>query len=132
MALDSAHPEARRHDRDIWRLPKVVDLEVGVRHFEPPRRVTEEGKDRFVDEAVEIAIRVSEPFETRALNPVLWVGEEPLTVAEPEPDAPDVVRFYSFAPEALQTGAPIALAWNATGAERMETGFRFERGEARA
>jgi hypothetical protein len=57
-----------------------------------------------------LRLRVSEPFQVRALGPVLWVGEEPLTGAD-NPSV-GVYRFYAFSPEKLRVDAPIALLWN--------------------
>lgn len=124
MDLDAAHQPILHKHPDLGRLPKVLDVHIGRRHFETPRRITEQGRDRPVSEAVELVLRLSEPFQIRALNPVVWVGDEPLTVAEM--DEPTVVRFLGFAPEALRRGAPIALSWNATNAPRLETGFSFD------
>jgi hypothetical protein len=115
---------ARRHESpDLWRLPKILDVHIRRRHFDPPRRVTSEGVDREVSDAVEVAIRVSEPFTIRALGPVLWVGNEPLTVAERDGD--DTYHFFSFRPETLRHDAPISLAWNSTGAPRTDTRYRY-------
>jgi hypothetical protein len=108
---------------DLWHLPEVLDVRVRRRRFDPPRRVTTEGVDREVGEAVEVEIRVSEPFGIRALGPVLWVGEVPLTIGERSND--DLYGFFSFEPEALQADAPISLGWNSPGAPRRETHFRY-------
>jgi hypothetical protein len=74
-------------------------------------------------DAVEIEISVSEPFAIRALGPVLWVGDEPLTFGESP--SKDVYRFFSFKPEALRAEAPISIAWSADGAPRKDTGRRY-------
>jgi hypothetical protein len=85
--------------------------------------VTTDGIDRHLDEAVEIEIRVSEPFVIRALGPVLWVGNEPLTIGESSSE--DLYGFFSFEPATLQDDAPISLGWNSAGAPRKETRFRY-------
>ena len=127
MDTDAAHQPLSSHDPDLTRLPKVLEVTARCRRFEPPRRVTEQGRDRAVAEAVEIILRLSEPFQIRALNPELWVGDEPLTIAEVE-DVEDgaVARFLGFDVDALRPGAPLSLSWSAARAERVETGFTFE------
>jgi hypothetical protein len=101
----------------------VLDVRVRRRRFDPPRRVTSQGVDREVRDAIEVEIRVSEPFVIRALGPVLWVGEEPLTIVES--NGKDVYRFFSLKPEALRADAPISLAWNSPGSRRKETRYRY-------
>lgn len=122
--LDPGGPAEQRPAVDLWRLPEVLDMRVRRRHFDPPRRVTVEGKDIEARDAVEVEVRVAEPFTIRALGPVLWVGDEPLTVADS--DGARVYRFFEFRPEALRAGALIALAWNSPGAPRAATRFRYE------
>jgi hypothetical protein len=123
MTIDSGGAAQRPESPDLWRLPDVLEVRVRRRRFDPPRRVTSAGVDREVSDAVEIEIHVSEPFQIRALGPVLWVGSEPLTIAEG--DGKDVYRFFSFQPDGLQAEAPIALAWNSPGAPRKETPHRY-------
>src|SRR5712692_10091758 len=113
MNIDSGGPLHGHKAIDLWHLPEVLDVRVRRRRFEPPRRVTSQGVDREVRDAIEVEIRVSEPFVIRALGPVLWVGEEPLTIAES--NGKDVYRFFSLKPEALRADAPISLAWNTPG-----------------
>jgi hypothetical protein len=67
---------------------------------------------------------VSEPFTIRALGPVLWVGDEPLTVAEG--DGKNVYRFFSFNPPALKADAPISLGWNTPGAPLEKTPYHYQ------
>jgi hypothetical protein len=123
MTIDSGGSPQKPKGIDLWRLPKVLELRARRKRFDPPFRLTVEGTDRYVKEGIEIEIRVSEPFAERALGPVLWVGDEPLTIAEG--DGNDTYRFFAFKPEALQANAPISLSWNSPGARRNETRFRF-------
>lgn len=124
MATDSGERQRRHRSPDLWQLPDVLDVQVHRRRFDPPRRVTTAGVDRHIDEATEVEIRVSRPFVIRALGPVLWVGDEPLTIAEG--DGKTIYRFLSFEPQRLAPGAPIALAWNTANPPRKETDFRYE------
>lgn len=123
MSIDSGGPQQKPKSIDLWHLPDILELHVRRRRFDPPFRLTTEGVDRYVNDAVEIEIRVSEPFTVRALGPVLWVGNEPLTVAES--DGKNTYRFLGFKPEALRANVPISLAWNSPGAPKNETHFRF-------
>jgi hypothetical protein len=124
MNFDSGIPAHHFKAPDLWRLPKVLSAHARVRHFDPPKRVTTAGVDRQVRDGIEIEIRVSEPFAIRALGPVLWVGEEPLTIAEAVEKT--TYRFLSFDPAALKAGAPISLSWNSPGAARQKTEFVYE------
>ncbi|HMK29714.1 MAG TPA: hypothetical protein VK473_08535 [Terriglobales bacterium] len=123
MSIDSGGPSPKPKPIDLWRLPEILELRVRRRHFEPAFRVTTEGKDRLVRDAVEVEIRVTEPFPIRGLGPVLWIGDEPLTIAES--DGKKTYRFLAFKPNALRADAPISLSWNSPGARRTETRFRF-------
>jgi hypothetical protein len=124
MTIDPGEPEPRPKSPDLWHLPDVIDVEIRRRRFDPPRRVTTAGVDREVRLAVEVAVQVSDPFVIRALGPVLWIGDQPLTTAEGDGDV--TYRFFSFEPQTLPPGAPISLAWNSVNAPRKETRFRYE------
>jgi hypothetical protein len=124
MIFDAGVPAEQRPAPDIWKLPDVLRVTTHHRHFDPPRRITTAGVDRPVTDAVEIEIQVSEPFVTRAVGPVLWVGDEPLSVAEGGDK--NIYRFLAFKPDALKAGAPIALSWGADPAARKNTAHRYE------
>src|SRR6266511_4192942 len=94
MAMDAGRPIEQPPSPDLWRLPGILDVRVRERHFEPPRRVTTAGVDHAVSDAVEIEVRLSEPFQVRALGPVLWVGNQPLTIAESDGEL--TYRFFAF------------------------------------
>jgi hypothetical protein len=124
MTTDAGGPIKPDKGPDLWRLPEILALKVRRRKFKPARRFTLAGQDREVSEAVEIEIRVSEPFQIRALGPVLWVGDEPLTIADS--DGRKTYRFLALEPQKLRARAPISLAWNSRGAKRQATKFRFQ------
>ena len=71
MDSDAPRPAIQREAPDLNRLPDVTGVHTRWRRFDPPRRVTVAGKDTFHNEAVEVEIQVSEPFQIRALGPVL-------------------------------------------------------------
>jgi hypothetical protein len=124
MPVDASGPVYQQKAPDLWRIPEILGIEVRRRQFDPPRRVTTKGVDRDVREAIEIEIRVSEPFAVRALGPVLWVGDEPLAAAEG--DGKNVYRFFSFDPGALKANAEISLGWNTASAPREKTPYRYQ------
>lgn len=123
MSTDPGENALPPQTPELWQLPEVLDVRVIHRRFDPPRRVTTEGIDRQVAEAVEIEIRVSEPFGIRALGPVLWVGDEPLVIGERSNE--HLYSFFSFEPADLRADARISLGWNSPGAPRKETNFRY-------
>jgi hypothetical protein len=113
-----------RPSRDIWRLPEILALEIRWRRFKKPRRVTIRGKDHEVDEGLEVVLQLSEPFEVRALGPVLWIGDVPLTNVDG--DGKTEYRFLATDPASLRSGDEIALSWSAHGAPRQRSDYRFE------
>lgn len=123
MSADAGQPIRREIRRDLWRLPEVLNIRTLRRHLPERRRITSRGEDRWIEEAIEIEIEVSEPFEIRALGPALWVGDEPLTVAEET--RPRTYRFLVTRPELIQEGAPIELAWNTPRARRVPTNYHY-------
>ena len=123
MVTDTGTRVAQYASPDLQRLPDILDVQIRRRRFNPPRRVTARGIDRQVRTAVEIELRLSEPFVIRALGPLLWIGEEPLSIAES--DGGPIYRFFSFEPGRLRADAPIALSWGDRGSPRKVTGFRY-------
>ena len=101
----------------------MLGVRIYRKHFEPPKRITEKGVDRYVREAIAVEIRVSEPFTIRALGPVLWVGDQALTIAES--DGKEIYRFFAFEPETLRVDAPISLSWNSSDAARERTSYSY-------
>jgi hypothetical protein len=123
MATDIGAQVAQHTSPDLSRLPDIIEIHVRNRRFDPPRRVTTHGVDGQVRTAVEIEVRISEPFVIRALGPVLWVGEEPLSIAES--DGGTTYRFFCFDPNRLHADAPIGLSWGERDAPRKVTAFRY-------
>lgn len=124
MTTDStARVPPHRHP-NLQHLPEVVAVQVHRVRYRRPRRLTVQGKDHQLAEAVEIVVETSEPLPIRALNPVLYVGDTALTVAEGEGERR--YRFLAPRPDDLQPGAPIALGWNESGAARQPTRFTYQ------
>ena len=124
MVTDTGTRVAQHESPDLQRLPDVLDVQARNRRFDPPRRFTVHGIDRQVRTAVEIEIRLSEPFIIRTLGPVLWIGEEPLSSAESEGGL--VYRFFSFEPSRLRANAPIALSWGERDSPRKMTPYHYQ------
>src|SRR6266446_5775232 len=122
MSSDSGTPRHYQHIVNLSKLPDVVSLEIRHRHFDQPRRVTERGVDRFVSDAIEFEVRISEPFPIRALGPALWVGDEPLTSADSEGLT---YHFFAFEPDKLKRNAPISLGWSSPSEAHKETPYLF-------
>jgi hypothetical protein len=123
MTTDSG--EHLRHRRqDIWRLPEILAMDVRHRRYRDLRRVTVGGVDRYLGEATEVIVQLSEPLPTRALGPVLWIGDVPLTIAETDDGLE--YRFLVMDPEILSPGDSVALAWNTPRALRNPSKFRYQ------
>lgn len=123
MDTDSSDPSQGPESPDLWRLPEVLNVQTRRHRFDPPRRITVAGNDQFVTDAIAIDVEMSEPFQIRALGPVLWVGDEPLVIVDLTDDR--TYSFYALTEARLQETAPIALAWNSSNAPRTETRFRY-------
>jgi hypothetical protein len=122
MPIDFGAPHHYQQVVNLSKLPDVVSLEIRHRHFDKPRRVTRDGVDRFVSDAVEFVVKISEDFPVRALGPALWVGNQALTSA----DADGLTyHFFAFEPDKLELGAPISLGWSSPNEVRKETTYRF-------
>ena len=124
MSTDAGQPLGSSDDRrDIWRLPEVLDVRTVRRRLDQPKRLTIRGEDRYLDDVMEVEVEVSEPFEVRALGPVLWIGDEPLTIAEEAGE--NRYRFLVPEPAALLEGAPVELSWNTPDAPRSQTKYTY-------
>lgn len=95
--------------RDIWSLPRILDVQAVRRRYRKPR-VSYRRLERVEHpEAVEILVKTDGPFPTRALAPVLYIGDEP--VEHWEMEGKNAYRFFAFEPSRVRDGAPIALGW---------------------
>jgi hypothetical protein len=95
--------------RDIWSLPRILAVQAVRRRYREPR-VSYRRLERVEHfEAVEILVQTDGPFPTRALAPVLYVGDE--RVDHWERAGKNAYRFFALEPERVRDGAPIALGW---------------------
>jgi hypothetical protein len=114
--------------RDIWRLPRILDIKSIRRRYSEPL-VSYRGLERVEHlEAVEIVVSTDGPFPIRALAPVLYIDDEPVDHWEIE--GVNEYRFFAFEPERLKDGAPIALGWPDDRRPREPAKVRFRVDEA--
>jgi len=123
----SREPKTRR---PAFGLPEILDIEIRRVPFAAPKRRNFESALARYKEAIEFTVRTDRPIPARALGPVLYVGDTPVT--ECAPVETNTYRFFAFAPRALKRGAPISLGWSGEApSERKATGFVFECGDRR-
>jgi hypothetical protein len=121
--IDGSSRTPKPEDPDLWRLPDVLDVRIAWRRLDPPKLVTLQGKDEYWHEALEFELHLSEPLVSRALYPVLWVGDERLSVVTGRSDR--VICFYARDAARFAADAPIELAWSSTASPRKQTGYRY-------
>jgi hypothetical protein len=115
--------EPRPPRRDLWYLPRILQVEAVLKRYRRPR-VIYEGPERMESkQGVEILVKTSGPFPARALSPVLYVGDEPLN--EWETAGENTYRFFAVDPSRLKEGAPLALGWPDDLRPRREAKQRF-------
>lgn len=114
-------PRGRRPD---FRLPGVLGVVARRTRFEPPVRRNFESVLPTLESTVEFLVETDGPIPARALAPVLYVGDTPVT--EVSADDETHYRFVALAPDDLRAGAPVSLGWSGLAAERVETAFYFE------
>ena len=114
-------PRGRRPD---FRLPAVLGVTARRTRFEPPAHRNFESRLPALEDTVEFLVETDGPIPARALAPVLYVGDLPVT----EVSALDEThyRFVAMTPDQLRVDAPVTLGWSGLAAERVETGYRFE------
>ena len=67
------------------------------------------GKARKVTDVVELRIESASPIPARALDPVLFVGDHPVTSYRYIEK--NVILFTEYAPESLSDGKEVRLQW---------------------
>jgi hypothetical protein len=123
MSTDPGELEPRAPGPDLA-LPEVKTLRTQRTRFEPRRRNFKSALPA-VDGAVEFLVETVSPIPARALGPVLYVGETPVT--EVTADDETHYRFVALRPSELERGAPISLGWSGRPPEeRLRTPYRFE------
>lgn len=123
--MNTDQSEPRRAPRvDLSHLPKILSVTTNTHRFEVPRLFVEEGKEVRLQEVLEVIVETDGPFVKRALSPILFVGDVPLTESRQIDD-----HHYAFygprSREAAVDGGLISLAWAREG-PRDVTRLRLE------
>jgi hypothetical protein len=90
-------------------LPGIKSVQRRPAQFRPRRRNFESALPD-VDHAIEFLVETDAPIPTRALGPVLHVGDAVLT--EVEQDDETHYRFVALRPEQLSPDAAVRLGWS--------------------
>ena len=114
-------PRGRRPD---FRLPAVLGVVARRTRFEPPAHRNFESSLPALDNTVEFLVETDGPIPARALAPVLYVGDAPVTEVSAQDETH--YRFVAVTPDQLPVHAPVTLGWSGLARERVETGYVFE------
>jgi hypothetical protein len=109
--------------RPRWELPEILDVKINRVPYEAPKLRYFESHLAKYTEAIEFLVKTDGPFPLRALPPVLYVGDVPVT--ENEATGENVYRFLAFEFDEMEEGASISLGWPDS-PRRLETKYRFE------
>jgi hypothetical protein len=118
MSADTATPHPPPPEPDIRRLPKIVKVEAAHVRYPQPKSYVAGDAVAQAEQGIAVDIYTDEEFPIRAMAPVLFVGDHPLT--ESERIGKHHYRFHGLGPEAQQMkqGDPLRLAWSSSaGAE---------------
>ena len=94
--------------RPIFRLPKVLDIQIRPTRVEPPRHRNFESALPGGD-GVEFIVKTDGPIPGRALGPALQVGE--VVVTEVTTVGPNTYRFVAADRGRFTQDAVIRLTW---------------------
>lgn len=121
--MDTGQRQPDQPGNDLWRLPDVLDTQVVHAHYTQPRTFVAGPKLIEMQEGIEITITVSSEFPTRALSPVLYVGDHALT--EFERIGENRYRFYAHEASKLKEDAPLSLGWFGQPERKTLTSFAY-------
>lgn len=121
----SSDPGAReRRPRPHFGLPRPVSVTARLTRFEPPQRRNFESALPRLPRTVEFLVETDAPIPVRALSPVLYVGDVPVTEVVADDDTH--YRFIAMQPASLRQGARVTLGWSGQPAsDRVDTGATF-------
>jgi hypothetical protein len=94
---------------DLWRLPRILAVDIRRLRYLRPRPQIRAGKLIDVREEIEILVSTDGEIPMRALAAALYVGEA--EVVEGERIDATTYRFFAEDEKALRPGAPIRLGW---------------------
>ena len=123
MTSDSGARE--RRPKPDFQLPRIVSVTARSIRFEPPVRRNFRSELPALDSTVEFLVETDTPIPIRALAPVIYVGDTPVTEVFAEDETH--YRFTALQPAELREGEPVTLGWSGAPARRhVDTGIRFE------
>ena len=115
-------PDPPRAD---FSMPKVIDIQIRATKFEASRLRNFTSSLSSSDDAAEFVVKTDGPIPIRALGPVLYVGETPVT--EVTEVGPNTYRFVAPARRELKRDTPIHLGWTGQPITESErTAFRYQ------
>jgi hypothetical protein len=97
--------------RPNWEMPEMTGVKIRAAEFRP--RATRNFKTPMAEakDAVEIVVSFKTPPPARAMAPVLYVGDTPLTESEAVDKEGKEMRFWAFDRSKLKEGAPLEVRW---------------------
>ena len=124
MSFDAEAKEPLVQPADVWRLPRITDIQIRRTDYQPPKRRFIESVFAQYREAIEFLIQFEgEYLLNRALSPILYVGNTP--VGESEIVEDNRIRFLAFEPQRLEEGSPISIDWPGSSQEAVKTEFTY-------
>jgi hypothetical protein len=119
----AASDEVRQSgDELLVRIPQIVN--VTTRRTDIHRRLRHLRSDiPELDDTVEFLVETDAPIPIRALSPVLYVGDVPVTEVVADDDTH--YRFVALLPERLMPGAAIDIGWSGRSDPQERTRSRF-------
>jgi hypothetical protein len=101
-----------------------VSVTARLTRFEPSEPRNFESTLPPLTRTVEFLVETDAPIPVRALSPVLYVGDVPVTEVLVDDDTH--YRFVALQPRSLRPGAPVTLGWSGEPpSTRVDTGTSF-------
>ena len=109
-----------------FKLPQIENIEIKLIPYEAPKLRCFKSSFSKYSQAIEFIITTDAPIPVRALSPVLYIGEIPLT--EGETIKENLYRFLAFEINQLKDNTPIYFGWQGDRKEQLrKTKFVYKR-----
>jgi hypothetical protein len=109
-----------------FKLPQIENIEIKLIPYEAPKLRYFKSSFSKYSQAIEFLITTDAPIPVRALSPVLYIGEMPLT--EGETIKENSYRFLAFEINELKDNTPIYFGWQGDRKEQLrKTKFVYKR-----
>ena len=109
-----------------FKLPQIENIEIKLIPYEVPKLRYFKSSFSKYSQAIEFLITTDAPIPVRALSPVLYIGEMPLT--EGETIKENSYRFLAFEINELKDNTPIYFGWQGDRKEHLrKTKFVYKR-----